>query len=104
MYLNRAEANAELGNEGDAQADFNVIHTRAGLSAVYPTGPALLQAILKERRVELAFEGHRWFDLTRRGLDIPKSTVIKFDDYRILAPIPVNETDVNKNLKQNFNY
>ena len=37
------------------------------------TGAALMTEILKKRRLELAFEGHRWFDLKRRGADFAKN-------------------------------
>jgi len=106
MYLNRAEASARSGNEGQAVADLNVIRNRAGLPSITPAGTALIDAILKERRLELAFEGHRFFDLTRLGKNIPKETIaaIPFSDYRILAPLPLTELDVNKNLVQNPKY
>lgn len=106
MYLNRAEASARAGNEVQARTDLNVIRNRAGLASIMPTGAALIDAILKERRLELAFEGHRFFDLTRLGKNIPKETIaeIPFTDYRILAPLPLTEIDVNKQLVQNPRY
>lgn len=106
VYLNRAEAYARNGQTEEAQADLNLIRQRCGLSEIFPSGPALLEAILKERRLELAFEGHRFFDLTRLGMDIPKETIspIPFSDYRILAPIPASEFDINNNLIQNSGY
>ena len=68
LYLIRAEARA-MGTAPDlvnALADVNVIRTRAGLAAsAAATAPDLLTAILKERRIELAHEGHRFFDLKR---------------------------------------
>ncbi|RYY58051.1 MAG: RagB/SusD family nutrient uptake outer membrane protein [Chitinophagaceae bacterium] len=108
MYLNRAEAYAYQGAafEAQAQADLNMIRNRAGLPSITPTGQALIDAILKERRIELAFEGQRFFDLTRLGKDIPKETVspILFTDYRILPPLPVADLQVNKNLIPNPGY
>lgn len=106
MYLNRAEANARLGNTAAAQADLNIIRVRAGLTSIFPTGADLITAILKERRLEFAFEGYRWFDLTRLGLNIPKETIptIPFSDYRILPAVPQSERDINKNLVQNPGY
>jgi starch-binding outer membrane protein, SusD/RagB family len=108
MYLNRAEAYALQGAafEAQAQTELNIIRTRAGLIAIFPTGQALLDAIQKERRLELAFEGQRWFDLTRLGKDIPKETVapISFADYRILPPLPVADLQVNKSLIPNKGY
>ncbi len=73
MYLNRAEALARSGNAAGALTDLNVIRTRAGLPAATDlTGAALITEILKQRRLELAFEGHRFFDMKRLGLDIVK--------------------------------
>jgi hypothetical protein len=108
MYLNRAEAYARMGVafQTQAQADLNTIRNRAGLTSITPTGDALLEAILKERRIELAFEGQRWFDLTRLGKDIPKETVapISFTSYLILPPLPVADLQVNPNLIPNPGY
>ncbi len=117
-YLNRAEANYQLNNGTAALADLNLIRTNRGLAprvaADYPTGLSAVQflfEILRQRRLEYAFEGHRWFDLKRRGSDIfktiPLSTTpnnIPYNDYRILANIPVNEVATNKNIRQNFGY
>jgi starch-binding outer membrane protein, SusD/RagB family len=108
LYLTRAEAIFNQGGrEADALKDLNTIRTRAGLPARTSTltGPALLEEILKQRRIELAFEGHRFFDLKRLGRDIIKvPTNILFTDFRILAPLPVREIQANPNLKQNFGY
>jgi flagellin-like hook-associated protein FlgL len=111
-FLNRAEANAMLGNTTDALADVNTLRTNRGLPArTGLTGDPLLAEILLQRRLEFAFEGQRWFDLKRRGQDIikniPLSTTpnnIPYNDYRILANIPVNEISTNKNIRQNFGY
>ena len=106
MYLNRAEALALTGKETDALSDVNLIRTRAGLLAKTGlTGSALIDEIANQRRIELAFEGHRFFDLKRRGLDIVKiPTSIAYTDFRILAPIPLREIQVNSALKQNVGY
>src|SRR5690606_315719 len=65
MYLNRAEAHAKMGNLQEAIDDVNIIRTRAGLSdsALYSLDDLLghtsvLDVVLQERRLELAFEGH----------------------------------------------
>jgi hypothetical protein len=106
MYLNRAEAYYRLTREVDALKDLNTIRTRAGLpEKTGLTGTALLDEIIRQRRLELAFEGHRFFDLKRLGRDIVKlPTNLPFTDYRVLARIPISEINNNRNLKQNYNY
>lgn len=111
-YLNRAEAYAEAGPQQNialALADVNTIRVARGLTpAVGLTGQALIDEIMLQRRLEFAFEGHRFFDLKRRGLDIPKPTIgttITFDNFVILPAIPVADVDASKNtLIQNFGY
>ncbi|MDQ7948727.1 MAG: RagB/SusD family nutrient uptake outer membrane protein [Pedobacter sp.] len=109
MYLIRAEGNFRAGTSvgATAQADLDKIRLRAGLTSV----PVTADAILKERRIELAFEGDRWFDLLRLGQDIPKSTALGAlapisyqNDFRILAPIPNADLAVNPNLVRNLGY
>lgn len=113
MFLIRAEANSFLNNDVAALADLNAVRvgltgaSRTGLSALTGlTGSVLRDEIFAERRRELAFEGHRWFDFTRRGLDVPKpdGTIIARTDFRILANIPLGEVQANKNLEQNPGY
>lgn len=108
LYLNRAEAYYHMGPQyhTNALADLNKIRSRAGLSHYNGSGEALLEEILKQRRLELAFEGHQWFDLKRNGRDVVKgSGNITFDDFRILAPIPEREISTSENqIKQNYGY
>ncbi len=110
MYLIRAEANLLGGtvDENAARADINAVRTRCGLPALdgTTTGAALVTEYFAERRRELAFEGHRLFDFTRRGLDVqkPAGSVIEFEDFRVLANIPLVETQGNPNLRQNPGY
>lgn len=104
LYLMRAEAHYRDGNETDALADLNTIITNRGLTAVALTGTALLDEIFRQRMLEFAFEGHRWFDLKRTGADVVKSTTIPFTDIRILANIPQREIDGNPNMVQNAGY
>ena len=107
MYLIRAEANARLnGNINDIRKDLNTIRSRAGLEeAVANSIDELLLAIEAERRVELAFEGHRWFDLVRtdRAIDLLPNVTQK---YQYLFPIPQSELLANTNpgMKQNPGY
>ena len=67
VVLNRAEAQAELKKDTEALADVNELRTKRGLDAVSFSGAELLNEILLQRRLELAQEGHRFFDLKRRG-------------------------------------
>ncbi len=69
IYLNYAEACAALGEEGEALNYLNKIRTqKAGLPPVTAAGSALMDKIRHERRIELCFEGHRFFDLRRWGM------------------------------------
>ncbi|HET9746820.1 MAG TPA: RagB/SusD family nutrient uptake outer membrane protein, partial [Chitinophagaceae bacterium] len=71
------------------------------------TPAELYEEIIRQRRIELAFEGHRFFDLKRLGRDIVKAphyNTVAFTDTRILAPIPQGEVDGNPNLRQNAGY
>lgn len=114
MYLNRAEAYATPGSpvfdEALALADLNTVRAARGLAAVALTGSALYEEILTQRKLEFAFEGHRWFDLKRLGRDVIKAGTftgavdVAFTDARILANIPQREIDGNPNLVQNFGY
>ena len=111
MYLNRAEANYNLGNFADALADLNIIRVRSGLparTATELTGTALLNEIYRQKRLEFGFEGHRWFDLKRTGQNVVKATAqgggLQYTDFRMLAPLPINDLSTNKNIKQNFGY
>ncbi len=60
--LNYAEAAMELGKPGDALVAINKLRIRAGIATL---GSVSMQQIRHERRVELAFEGHRYWDLRR---------------------------------------
>ncbi|MEX2368204.1 MAG: RagB/SusD family nutrient uptake outer membrane protein, partial [Balneolaceae bacterium] len=67
ILLNYAEASVELGEDADARRALNRIRTRAGMPDVPATesGHELLERVRNERRVELAFEEHRFFDVRR---------------------------------------
>ncbi len=106
LHLNRAEANARLDNLPAALLELNQLRARAGLGAsTAVTKDEIIAAIAKERRIELAFEGHRWFDLKRVGSDIVKLPLtVPHTDRRILAPLPIREIDANPNLVQNPGY
>ncbi|MBT30408.1 MAG: RagB/SusD family nutrient uptake outer membrane protein [Thalassobius sp.] len=112
MYLIRAEAYARNANNTLAHADLNQIIQRASPDAepVSLTGQELVDRILTERRKELAFEGHRLFDLNRNKKDVSiilSGSVIEAsypNDYFIL-PIPLSEINANPNIEpQNTGY
>lgn len=68
VYLNRAEANFRLGNTGAALADMNAVRTRPGVGLPAKSGLAgedLMAAIRQERKIELAYEGHLYWDMRR---------------------------------------
>ncbi|MEM9527571.1 MAG: RagB/SusD family nutrient uptake outer membrane protein [Bacteroidota bacterium] len=114
IYLLRAEAAAELGQEDLANADLRVIRQRANLNLSLPdlTGDELRQAIRTERRLELAFEGHHLFDLNRWGEDLLREDCASFvipcslayPDPRFILPIPQVALIRNPNLTQNEGY
>lgn len=106
LYLNRAEAYYRSGNETLALSDLNKIRVRAGLTESTATGSALYEDILLQRRLEFAFEGHRWFDLKRLGRNVVKSGyTLQASDYRILARIPFREINSSEGmLRQNRGY
>ncbi|QNL51656.1 RagB/SusD family nutrient uptake outer membrane protein [Olivibacter sp. SDN3] len=64
-YLNYAEAQYHAGNEGDARWGVNMIRNRARMPEITASGTELLEKIRHERRIELAFEEHRYFDIRR---------------------------------------
>lgn len=121
IYLTRAEARA-LTNQAGALADLNVVRDQRYTSYTGgETGAALLAAIRLERRKELAFEGHRFFDIKRMNVGISRST---FGDYadgsggalpsnalnlpagdgRFSLPLPQSELNANSNMEQNPGY
>lgn len=82
VILNRAEAYAHLGMDAEALEDVNAIRERAGLSGdelitlanLASHGfESVLEAVLNERRLELAFEGHRRDDLMRNKINLDRS-------------------------------
>jgi hypothetical protein len=114
VILNRAEAYAKLGMDAEALADVNVIRKRAGL-----TGDELfslsnmhgyqnvLDVVLDERRMELAFEGQRAFDVFRNKLSLNREypgvqpwEIINYNDNKIQYLIPQDEITVS-GIQQN---
>ncbi|SKA43098.1 SusD family protein [Chitinophaga eiseniae] len=111
LYLIRAEALGRLGREGDARQALNSIVLRAnpGTAPVTASGKALLDAIALERRKELAFEGHRLFDLARTGTPFVKflasdrTISVALPGPKIILPIPQRELDANPNIRHQQN-
>jgi hypothetical protein len=108
LYLIRAEARFRTDAAG-ARSDLNALRSNRGLAAVDAgiVGDALFNQILKERRLEFAVEGHRWFDLKRNGLTITKhgnNEPVPYSDYRLLAPLPQDQLILNELLVDNPGY
>ena len=128
MYLNRAEAYARKGDVVNALNDLDAIRLNRGLTnslfnGTVPSGKTLLQTVLDERRLELAFEGHRTFDVYRNKLDLNRTywgyhltglkesdvnynqpapvNIISWSDPRIIYYIPENEIRINTLCTQN---
>ncbi|MBB6462570.1 RagB/SusD family nutrient uptake outer membrane protein [Flammeovirga kamogawensis] len=80
VLLMAAELNLDGGN-GKSQQYLDQVRLRAGLQSV----PATLDNIYKERRLELAFEGHRYWDLMRRGLDYTAKE-LNIENYVLTLP------------------
>ena len=128
IYLNYAEAMFELGNEAKTREYINKVRARVGMPGIpnTVTGEALRQRLYNERRIELAFEGHRFFDIRRwkiasiienrpiYGMDVIKNlttcistyspvlllTKNPWQDKMYLLPIERSEIQRNKELTQ----
>ncbi|AWX43633.1 hypothetical protein HME9304_00624 [Flagellimonas maritima] len=109
QFLIRAEARVHMEDILGARTDLDVIRNRAGLpNTTANTENDLLEAILRERRVELFTEqGHRWFDLKRTDNAGSILGAIKpnWQETHTLLPIPETEFEANpKLLPQNPGY
>jgi len=91
VILMYAEALNENGNTSSALSELNKIRTRAGLDGSTASSQGeVRQAIADERRLELAFEGQRWFDLVRTGtVDAEMGETINSQYH--LFPVPISE-------------
>ncbi len=100
MYLTRAEANQRNSTVVGATplSDVNAIRTRAGLPALTAV---TLADILKERKLELAFEGQFLPDAKRTQTAVG---TLAWNSPKLILPIPQREIDVNKQLVQNEGY
>jgi hypothetical protein len=132
IYLNRAEAYAKQADVASAVADLNMLLENR---LIVPEGESIddylydeasitsgeiVDLVLKERRIELAFEGHRIFDLLRNGKDITRNywgfhldtyngvpsgsepgiaapgVLFHSNDPELIYPIPSSEISTNK--------
>ncbi len=107
VLLMAAEANNKSGNDAKAQDYLNRVRRRAfndNAHDITSTGTSLYNAILNERRLELAMEGDRFFDLVRTGRATSVLGPLGFvTGKNELFPIPQGEVD-GSNLTQNPNY
>ncbi|MGQ1910865.1 RagB/SusD family nutrient uptake outer membrane protein [Marinifilum sp. RC60d5] len=127
IYLNYAEAQYHLNAEELAREYVNKVSSRALQPAITATGEDLLEAIKRERRVELCFEGHNFFDERRwmneahLGFDIKGLTWTKAEDGSLsfeestvvtrpwyvrhyYLPVPSTEIEKAPALLQNYGY
>jgi hypothetical protein len=105
MYLTRAECNARLGTEVGATpaSDVNRVRARVGLPALADDA-VTVEAILKERRNELAFEGHWLHDRKRTRTNIVSTRTHPWNANTLVFPVPNREIIANTNLTQNPGY
>ncbi|MBN1598581.1 MAG: RagB/SusD family nutrient uptake outer membrane protein [Bacteroidales bacterium] len=105
VLLMAAEANLKIGNDPLAQTYLNEVRGRVDLDPVSATGAALFTAIKTERRLELALEGHRFFDLVRWGdADEIFAEEGFTEGVNEILPIPVSELIEHPELEQNPGY
>jgi len=114
VLLLYAEALNETGKTAEALPFLNRVRKRVGLTDKTALSQATLRlALEQERRVELAFEGHRWFDLVRTGRALPvlqaKAATIgiktNLTENNLIFPVPQSQIDINpEKIKQNPGY
>ena len=115
MHLIAAETSLRAGNSAAALSYLNNIPAIRGLGAGYYAS-ATLENILEERRKEFAFEGLRFHDLSRMGMDMPlidgfkqlnddlTGTPPAYGSFRYAYPIAQSERSANPNMVQNYGY
>ena len=130
ILLNYAEASYMLGDEATAREYINKVRSRpsVGMPDVTESGEALFDRLVNERRIELVFEEHRWYDIRRwkifpqvRSEDRTRMIIRKnpdgtkeyevafwkegvFNEANYLLPIPQSEINKNALLEQNPGY
>jgi tetratricopeptide (TPR) repeat protein len=98
VLLMYAEALNENGKTDQALVPLNLVRVRGGVP-VYAglTQTTARDAIALERRFELSFEGHRWFDLVRTGKALTELAPVGMKDYMTIFPVPLSEIKVLNN-------
>ncbi|TXK45733.1 RagB/SusD family nutrient uptake outer membrane protein [Pontibacter qinzhouensis] len=113
VLLMYAEALNEQGSPESAQQYVNEVRRRAGLQSLEGLSqPEMREVIMQERRVELAYEAHRWFDLVRTGRAqevvnayyAGKGLNFSIAPHELILPIPRREIEINPAIKQNTGY
>ncbi|MDQ1085466.1 RagB/SusD family nutrient uptake outer membrane protein [Siphonobacter sp. SORGH_AS_1065] len=132
VLLMYAEALNESGSSTTALTYLNAVRSRAGLAALTTSSPSELRLALEnERRLELSYEGHRWFDLIRTGRLLPVmnafyekyakiastpqvpnnglfvnsgGSLVQVQPYQVLFPLPLAELQYSSQLTQNDGY
>jgi len=88
VLLMAAEAYNKSGNDTKARGYVNTVRARSGLAPVASSTTALFSDIVKERQLELAFEGVRFQDLVRWGMATTELGSLGFNAKHNLLPIP----------------
>ncbi|MCK5787429.1 MAG: RagB/SusD family nutrient uptake outer membrane protein, partial [Chlamydiia bacterium] len=123
VLLSMSEAFYNNGDENNARKYLDLVKAErySDFSTTSVIGSKLIEAILLERRKELAFEGMRFFDIKRLNLSIERSNFGDFADgtgtpvpnfakvlnagsYKLELAIPQDELNANTNMKQNPQY
>lgn len=106
LLLMHAEAAYHTGNISAAQGSLNQVRARVSLSPIISSGPELLEAIYRERRIELGLEGHRFFDLVRTGRAQDVLGPLGYQEgVHNIFPIPLTQIQLSNGvLRQNPGY
>lgn len=117
MYLIRAEAYAKKASPDlvGGAADLNIVRQNridGYVDQTFASAPLLITAVLQERYKELAFEGHRFYDLKRNNLSVERLSsdanaawqTLTSGDYKFVLPVPREELNANPNMVQNSGY
>lgn len=119
VYLNRAEAYCELGQDDLARKDLKTVVENNGVWASYIdalSGKELMEKILTERAREFMGEGYRALDLLRKGLPVVRyyteedygtkepQQILEIDHFSRILPIPHSECYLNTLVEQNTGY